>query len=307
MSIRAPKTLLTCLLSYLLAQPAVLLATDTPSINLFTFYADRSTSQSMSDPLLLYVIIDNSAASGVKRNNQRNQQIVEQYEQTEDFQSLSKIEKMEFYAQYPLRDVPEFKLGSGQTSVASLVNFLVRDGQGNNIDIAIRPLQANDHQPKTITLQGERSLSYQFVVESDQLRQLSPATYHFVASLDTTRQADMWNGWIYSNNVDIALSETHPQPGWDTSNLRMLLHSTFLVDDHQYKKAEDHARLWIEQHPDSINAWSQLGEALHGLGQKNAALEAYNTALIRFRSKHGDNPAELPQELLDKITAIEES
>ena len=295
-----------CLLACLLAYPSALLAQDTPSISLLTFFGDRNSSQSVADPLLFYVIIDNSAATSVERDNRRNHQMVERYTRTDDFQGLSKIEQLEFFEQYPVREIPGFTLGSEQASVESLLGFLVRDEQGNAINITIRPLASNDHQPRAIDLLDERSLYYQFVVESDQLRQLSPGTYHFVASIDTTQHADMWNGWIYSRNVAIRLSNTHPDPGWDSSNQRMLLQNTFLVDDRQFEKAEDHARSWIAQHPASIDAWSQLGEALYGRGQTEEALEAFAAAIDRFRSKHGDNPVELPKEILDRIREIEE-
>ena len=307
MNIKPSGILATCLLACLFVYPTVLSAQDTPSITLFTFHGDRSTSQAATDPLLLYVVINNSAATRIERDNQRNQQIIAQYKLTDSYKNLSKIEQMEVSEQYPVREIPTFTLGSDQASVESLISFLVRDDQGNNIDLAIRMLEANDHQPRAIDLLEERSLYYQFAVESDQLAQLPPGSYHFVASVDTTQHADMWNGWIYSRSVAIALSDTHPEPGWDTSNQRMLLQSTFLVEDHQFKKAEDHASLWIEQHSGSINAWSQLGEALYGLGRNEEALEAFNTAIDRFRSKHGDTPVEPPQEILDRISEIEES
>ena len=84
------------------------------------------------------------------------------------------------------------------------------------------------------------------------------------------------------------------------------MQSTFLIEDRQFVMAEDHARNFIQRFPESINAWAQLGEALFGLGRNDEALDAFNTALAKFRAKHGNAPRELPNEILDRVQEIKD-
>ena len=172
------------------------------------------------------------------------------------------------------------------------------------IELTVRPLEGNEHERRPVDMLEERSLYYQFVVESDQLRSLAPGRYHFVATIDTSQRDDMWAGWAYSRSVAVELANDHADPNWPGSEQRLLMQSTFLVDDRQFMMAEDHARNFIQKFPDSINAWAQLGEALYGLGRNDEALSAFNTALDKFRAKHGDTPRELPQEIIDRVNEI---
>jgi len=116
----------------------------------------------------------------------------------------------------------------------------------------------------------------------------------------------MWQGISYSKSVIFSLSDPHPDPDWRTSNQRALLHSTYFIEDKQFIEAEKHARSWIALHPDSIDAWGQLGEALYGQDKNTEALEAFRTSEAKFRLKYGDTPFELPMELIDRIDEIKE-
>lgn len=306
MNITATKILRPGLLAALLLLCAATQAQDTPAVGLFTYNGERSIDQMIADPLLFYVIIDNGQATGIERTNQRNREIVDDYSNSEAFAELTRVEQLEFFEEYAIQEIPGFILGSEQTSLEGLISFLVRDDQGNGINLDIRPLATNEHEPRPIDLLEERSLYYQFAVESDQLRTLTPGKYHFVASIDTTQQDDMWRGWTYSRSVAVELGNSHPDQDWDDSEQRLLMQSTFLIEDHQFVMAEDHARKFIQKFPESVNAWAQLGEALFGLGRNDEALDAFNTALARFRAKHGNTPRELPNEILDRVREIKD-
>ena len=60
----------------------------------------------------------------------------------------------------------------------------------------------------------------------------------------------------------------------------------------------------MQKSPESVNAWKQLGEALSGLGRNDDAQDALNTALAKFRAKHGNSPMELPKDIIDRVIEI---
>ena len=291
-------------LATLLAPSTLALAVDTPGISLFGFNGERQLDQSAADPLLLFVMLDNSAALIAEQENQLNKKLVEHYSQTQDYKDMSATELAAFNRQYPIQEVPRIVLGSASVSLESLFDFQIRNQRGETVELKARPLTANDHQARAIELGVQQTLYYQFVLESRQLNLLPPGTYYIVAAIDTTEQPEMWQGWAYSKTMTVTLAEQHPESGWATSNQRALLLGNYLIEDKQYVQAEQHARNWTTQHPDSVDAWSLLGEALYGQGKVPEALESFDTAVRKFREKHGNNPFELPQELLDRIDQI---
>ncbi len=279
-------------------------AEDTLGISLFGFSGDRIIDQYKKDPLLLYVTIDNSAAIFTERQNTRNQLIIDGYSNTEEYQNLSQDVRNELNSAYPIVKTSPIVLGSESLSVADLIDIQVRNQNGDNIKLEYRVLVPSKPVKQKVQLDHTRSLSFTFVIENNQLSKLPLGRYHFVAGVDTRKQEDMWQGWAYSNSVDVSLTEQHPKPDWEASNVRAKMISEYLLMDKQFELAQNHALLWTERQPDSVNAWSSLGDALAGQEQREAALDAYNKALSNFFAKNGNPPPELPTSLIKRIDEL---
>lgn len=280
-----------------------------PGVQLFSFYGERTLKQAAGDPLLLFAIIDNPNARYLQRENARNKKRQEQYEASEDYKKLpEKMAKFELAVVkelYPVLELPIIKLGSDKVSADELISFQVKDEAGEDVDLAIRALPANDDETDTTELHAENSLYYQYGASSEEMQKLADGTYQIVAVLDTHKQDDMWQGLVLSKPVVVSLSREHPDANWQDSNAQAILHSNYLMASHQYLDAELHARRWIERHPDSVDAWAHLGDALAAQGKNEEARTSWETALTKFRLKYGDNPVELPMEIIDKIDQLE--
>jgi hypothetical protein len=296
------KTIVIFLTGVLLSTPPVV-ANGKLGISLYTFDGGRHIQQSSQDPLLLFVSIDHVEAIVVMRDNARNKELLDQYSKTEAYTALTEGQRGALIKDYPVREVPVITLGSKTVSLESLINIQVRNERGEATDLVIRPLAENDHSATPITLNVDETLYYQFVIEEEQLQQLSPGIYRMAASIDTTEQQGMWQGWSYSNEASFSLDKS-PDKAWLASNQRAVLYSTYLLQDQKFANAEQHARQWAQQYPDSVDAWHHLGQALYGQRKNEDALPALNTALAKFRQKYGDSPAELPLVILDLIEKL---
>ena len=301
-AIRFTVTLIGCLLS------AITMAAEEgrPGISLTTFYGDRVIDQSADDPLLLTVLVENATANAIKRQNRRNQKIIGQYAATDEYKNLSDEELAALREEYPLREIPMLVLGSAAGSLESLIEFHVRNSQGQTVELAVRPLASNDKSNTSTELGLDQQAYYQFVVESGMLKQLPPGAYHIVAALDTSTQSGMWQGAAYSKSVVFTVYDPHPDPEWPQSDVQALLQSTYLIEDRQFTAAEKHATGWTQRDPRSVDAWAQLGEAQYGQGKTAEALTSFNTALLNFRAKYGVRPVERPLAIIDRINEIED-
>ena len=280
-------------------------ASSAPGIGLYMFSGETHITHSASDPLLLYVIIDNSMAMFIERQNRRSEDILQKYKETDHYADLSKIDQAEVTKQYQAKKLPNITLGSSKVSLESLIGFVAKDQQGNILDIKVRALQSNDHQPRAISLLQERSLLYRFVIESDQFEKFQSDIFYLVANVDTGTNVDMWQGQVDSSAATVKLGQ--PETAWEGSTRRLLLIGTYLLSDNKFSQAELHAMEWLQKHPNSVDGWAQLAEAYYGQGLFDEALEAFDTAVDRFREKHGSNPQELPMELIDRIREIQGS
>jgi len=273
-------------------------------LSLFGFKGERAINQSSEDPLLLYITIENSAAIFTNRQNTRNTSILNDYANTEEYKNLPQEARDNLALAYPRIETPPIVLGSNSMPAVDLINIQVRDQNGDNISLATRLLEQSEPSKQVTQLDHTRSLRFTFVVESEQLRALAQGRYHLIASIDTRNQPNMWQGLAYSNAITVSLSTQHPQAKWADSNARATLRSYFLLADNQYKQAQQHANLWTQRAPKSVDAWSSLGDALVGLKQPEAALEAYNKALSNFFIKYGNPPEELPSLLIQRIDEL---
>lgn len=250
-------------------------------------------------------MIDNTGAAIAERENKSNKRIVEQFSKTDAYKELTTEELKDFNEQYGMREVPRVVLGSSITSLESLINFQVRDQQGDVVDLNIRPLAANESKAGSIELNAHDSHYYRFVVASEDLRRVPAGIYYIAAGIDTRNEQGMWQGWTFSKTLTVKLVKQAGSPDWAVSEARAQLLSTYLIEDRQFPEAEVHARAWLERHPDSVDAWAQLGESLYGQRKHQAALDAFIMAINSFRKKYGESPAELPIELIDRINQIE--
>ena len=289
----------------LLLSSAAAGAQEQPGLWLTTFSGDNSISHAAGDPLLITVVLENSAAKVISRRNQRHREILDKYAATDEYKSLDQFELSELNDAYPIRDVPEFQLGSASVAVSELIDFQIRDADGTAKQVPVRLLASNDRTHTSITLEAESSRDYQFAFESSELQKLADGTYQLVAVIDTREQTDMWSGWVYSQPITINLVRQQPDPDWPGSNLRSLMVSTYLIADQQFAEAEKHAQEWTTRDPESVDAWAQLGEALFGQGENSLAVESFNTALAKFRAKFGNRPVELPEQITDRLNQIE--
>lgn len=275
-------------------------AASEPSISLFTYNGERSFEQNINDPLLLYVSIQNTAAQDTLTENERNEEILTQYMQTEAYQQLTAEEQAQLLKRYAITEIPTFKLGSGTRSIESLIQFMIHDQKGDKILIDVEPLAANNHDRRAIELIDATSLYYHFAIRPEQMIELDVGDYAIIAALDTSQETDMWNGAVYSKMITITLDNTDTE----LTARRMAMTGAYYLQDHQYDRAETHAREFIRLYPDSIDAWGQLGEALYGLGQSDNALAAFNTAMNHFHEKYGDYPPEMPEAIESRIREI---
>lgn len=250
-------------------------------------------------------MIDNTGAAIALRENQSNQKLVEQYSKTDDYKNMARAEQQRFFKRYGPREVPQVILGSTKVSLESLINIQVRNAKGEVVKLNIRPLAANESSAKPIELEPHNANWYQFVVESDQLQGLADGLYYLAAGVDTRNQNDMWQGWAFSKTMIVKLVSKADVANWLESEQRAQLIGTYLLQDKQFEKAEQHARAWIKRHPDSVDAWALLGESLLGRDVYQEALDSFLTAIDKFRAKFGNNPAELPMALIDPIAEIE--
>lgn len=274
-----------------------------PQISLFSFYGDSNFIQSKDAPLLLNLTIGNPTANSIEKENQRNREILEQYSQTEEYKTLSEVELEKLSEQYPALEVPQINIGSATVPLIDLFDFQVRNAQGDVVVLNVRPLANNDLNARSVDLNSEETPYYQFVIESFTLQALPLGEYFIVAVLDSRAHDDMWNGIAFSNTVIISIVDQESEKL--DSDTKHQLNSYYLINDEQYEAAEIHALAWTEEHPDSVDAWAQLGEALYGQGKSDDALIALEAALQKFREKYGNNPPELPELILDRINELE--
>ncbi len=298
--------LLVCLINFVLNSQANA-QNNTPGISLFTFSGERRIEHSTQDPLLLYINITNSAAVSTARKNARNQTIIESYSKTDKYKELSKEQLDKLSKDYPTIELPTFKLGSSSTPLIDLINIQIRNNKGENVQLDIRPLASSKSKDGIVKLEQDKSHLYIFVIESKHLATLDSGSYHFAVGVDTRKSKDMWQGWAYSNTVTVSINEQHSKADWGTSDGRAMLLSAYLLGDQQFDLAEQHARSWIERHPESVNAWSDLGDALAGLEKNDAALKAYDTGVKKFWLKNGADAPEAPRELIEKINRLDAS
>ena len=273
-------------------------------VNLFTFFGERSAEITHDDPLLLMITLENTGAAVVQQENRDKQRVLSQFKNSVAYESFSGEEREQLEQEYAITQVPQVLLGSDTLAVHDLIRFAVRNSGGETVEIDPTPLASNIINEGPIELILGDSQFYQFAVASDALSQLPGGTYYIAAVLDTSKRSDMWRGIAFSNTIRVDLTGNHSDPDWSSSDQRAMLFSSYLMETLNYVEAEGHARSWLEFHPDSIDGWAQLGESLAGQDKDNEALDALNTALIKFRDKFGDNPAELPLEILDQIDAI---
>ena len=202
------------------------------------FLANLKSKQATDDPLLLILTIENSAAIHLQRENKRMQKIIDQYSQTEAYKNLSEEELEAFNKEYSITEVPELQLGSDRVSLESLIDFQIRNSNGDNIDLEFQGLASNNNQAGAIKLGTGEPLYYQFVAKRDQLQQLASDDYYIIAALDTSEHDVMWNGVAYSNTVSVELNEHHSDPAWGGSNQKFLLISSYYLGNQQYSLAE---------------------------------------------------------------------
>lgn len=296
--------LLACLITLVLVTKSNA-QNNTPGISLFTFNGERQIEHAKQDPLLLYISLTNSAAVSTARQNARNQRIIESFSNTNKYKELSEEQLDKLYKAYPTVELPTFKLGSSSTPLIDLINIQIRNNKGENVQLDIRPLASSKSKDGIVKLEQDKSHLYIFVIESKHMATLDSGSYHFAVGVDTRKSKDMWQGWAYSNTVTVSINEQHSKADWATSDGRAMLLSAYLLGDQQFDLAEQHARSWIERHPESVNAWSDLGDALAGLEKNDAALQAYNTGVDKFWLKNGTNAPEAPRELIEKINQLE--
>lgn len=279
---------------------------DGPGLSLFGFNGERQIGHVKSDPLMLNIMVDNTGAAIAISANKSNKKIVNQYSKTDAYNSLTPSELNAFNKRYGPREVPVVVLGSDQVSLESLINIQVRSAKGGVLDLRIRPLAANPSAPEPIEVTAHEAHLYQFVIEPDQLKGLPDGIYFLAAGIDTRDQQAMWQGWTFSKTLIVKLAAKADVKNWRKSEQRAQLISTYLIDDHQFSKAEAQAREWIANHPNSVDAWAQLGEALFGLKEYQESLDSFLTAVNKFEAKLGKTPAELPMELIERIHTIEQ-
>ena len=111
----------------------------------------------------------------------------------------------------------------------------------------------------------------------------------------------------HSNTLNVSLSSIHPGPQTGrVSSAQAAMFAHYLINDKRFEFAELHAHQWTQNHPESVDAFSYLGDALAGLNQNKKALEAYYKAAANFTLKYGENPVEIPRTLVAQIDALEE-
>ena len=275
-----------------------------PYVGLFSYFGEREITLSAEDSLLFTVSIENAAARTIRRANKKNQSLLAEYAMTEEFQALSKKQRDHLALKYPVREVPILLLGSNSVSAESLISIQARNKAGEAFQINARPVKSSQQINAPIAITEEQPLEIHFIVESEELKRLQDGSYSIAIALQNNQHSNMWQGWAYSNPMQLNLHRQHPEPNWALSEKRARLQSTYLILDQQYIGAEDHARDWIKRKPETISGWIQLGEALIGQNKNSDALDAFNSAEAQFRLKYGNQPRELPEQIIDRINTL---
>ena len=107
-----------------------------PTLSLFAFTGEREIVQAASDPLLLHVMVGNTQAISVARENQRNQRFLDRLDESELVNTLSEQELASMKQVHALQEMPYFTLGSAQTPLNDLLNFQVRAEDGSDLSHA---------------------------------------------------------------------------------------------------------------------------------------------------------------------------
>ncbi|GEM_PF-1436994 len=277
-----------------------------PTLSLFAFTGEREIVQAASDPLLLHVMVGNTQAISVARENQRNQRFLDRLDESELVNTLSEQELASMKQVHALQEMPYFTLGSAQTPLNDLLNFQVRAEDGSKIKVSPRLLSKYKEQINFGELKASNHFYYVFAIEASELSALKAGTYSIAVAIDTRKQENMWQGWAHSNTLNVSLSSIHPDPNWEGSSAQAAMFAHYLINDKRFEFAELHAHQWTQNHPESVDAFSYLGDALAGLNQNKKALEAYYKAAANFTLKYGENPVEIPRTLVAQIDALEE-
>ena len=273
-------------------------------VALFTFFGERTLELTHDDPLLLIVTLENQAAASVRQANRQNERMLAQFSNSDAYRKMSDEERIELQENHPVLAIPEVSIGSDSIAIVDLIRFVVRNANGDNVELTATPMASNEPNIGPVNLMLGESYLYRFAVTDSDLKELPSGEYYLAATLDTSGKDGMWQGTAFSNTIKLNLSMPHSDPAWEASDRRAMMLSTYLVESNEWVAAEEHARHWLEQHPDSVDGWAQLGESLAGQAKNTDAVAAFNVALTKFRAKYGNSPPEPPLDIINRIDAI---
>ena len=297
------------------AQPEVDLAPPpwpdpAPTVVVATFSGEPEMVLAPGDPLILYVTIANDWAAAVRRINARRHGLLERFEQSEEYATLTEKEKQETTEAYRQLPVPEFPLGSETVPLSELIDFRVVDGDGSALDLELRSLAINDQVPARVPLAGEEPVLLRYAAVPGSLEGL-PSKLEVQAFLDTREIPEMWPGSVESAPVTIRLAD---EAGDLAVRMRRYMTGTYYLDDRQFDRALGLAEELVQQDPAFIGGWLILGDALAGLERHEDALGAFRTAMDLYYQEeppegvpreHPEYTARRIREMEDRLAAVE--
>jgi hypothetical protein len=275
-----------------------------PGVGIATFSGELEMVLSSEDPLLLYVTVGNDWATTIRRINARRQSMLERYEQSEEFATLTEEEKSGMAETYRGLAVPVFELGSQADPLRELVGFRIVDGDGRQVELELRSLASDDQMAAQVILEEGEPVLLRYASAPGSLEGL-PERLDIVAVLDTRGRPGMWRGAVESAPVTVRLAG---EAGNETARMRRYMTGTYFLGDRQFDRARSLGEELVREDPDFIGGWLILGDARAGLELYGDALGAFQKAMDLYYAQEPPEgrPREHPEYTSRRIREVEE-
>ena len=276
--------------------------TVSPTLTLHGFPGVEDVDRAVDGPLLVQLLINNSAVEALRQRNALREDMLEQFQSDAGYTDLSAVQKLEFMRANKQEVLPGITLGSNRSPVQGLAQLELRSAKGEPRQMAWRSLAANAEQGDVALLESDEPLSLYYVLEPKELAGLGKGKHTLVAVLDTSKQEGMWQGRVESGQLNLELHASGKK-ALDDRAQRYVTGRYYLLDE-QYDKALQNAEGLTQDYPEFVKGWGQKGDALAGLGRKEEAREAYTQGVAVYRVRQAPQIPEPPTYLLQRIDEL---
>lgn len=169
------------------------------------------------------------------------------------------------------------------------------------------PLRAMGGQSgEAAELDGTSVIELQWTLSPEDSVAIHPGSYSLAAILEVTASDRGWCGTVTSEPVMLQIeapgADLKPQEALEP-NLELARYHALLKD---WPKSLSAAREAVAKNPDSIDGHALLGDALAESGQLEAALSAYEAAVLAFgkQSQNEQRPLPPPRYMVRRIRQV---